>query len=96
MKLTMVFDAQTDDEADQLATLQTLLQKHPIGRVTTVDDGLTEATAVSRADEPKPATELEAIAAIKEVMERLEGYEVRQRVLAWVAQFAVQAGVTVT
>lgn len=38
-------------------------------------------------------TEAGAIAVIKEIIERLPDYEVRQRVLAWTTQFAGQHGV---
>lgn len=37
--------------------------------------------------------EAAAIALIKAIIERLSDYEVRQRVLAWTAQFAEQHGV---
>lgn len=38
-------------------------------------------------------TEVAAIAVIKEIIERLLDYEVRQRVLAWAVRFADQHGV---
>lgn len=92
MKLTMTFEAQTEDESDQLMTIQGLLKEHPIGRVAMIPNGPT----VTIADEPPPATETETIAVIKAAMERLDDYEARQRVLAWAAQLANQAGVTVS